>query len=511
MTHGVRRLAAISSGHGAVRFPQFVWIWNRTQGLSTPQVHLRMALWLEACWRDNHRELLLLAFRSSGKSTLVGLFCAWLLHVDHDLRILVLAGDFALSRKMVRNVKRIIERHPVTRRLVPRRSDHWASDQFTVRRKRELRDPSMLAKGIAANITGLRADVIICDDVEVPNTCDTPNKRQALRAILHEMEYVLVPGGLKLFVGTPHTYFSIYTDAPLSPSREEQGFLRGYKRLEIPIVDQEGRSQWPERFSQEKIARLRERTGPNKFASQMLLRPRNILDGRLDANKLKLYDDEVVYAESNRRPTLSLGQATLASVSCWWDPAYGSPNKGDRSVIAAVFTDTSGCYWLHRVQYIAHDPTTVDDEDEASQLCRQVIDFVRALFVPAITIEVNGVGRFLPGLLRHHLRAEGVACAVLEHHSHRNKDVRIMEAFDAVLAAGRLNAHRDVWNGPFIQEMREWRPGGNTRDDGLDAVAGCLSSEPIRLPRVPLDAKRVHPRFDWRAGVQHQAASDFDF
>ena len=85
----------------------------------------------------------------------------------------MLAGDFALAKKMVRNAKRIIERHSLTAGLKPALSDHWASDQFTVKRRAELRDPSMLAKGIAANITGLRADIVICDDVEVPNTCDT--------------------------------------------------------------------------------------------------------------------------------------------------------------------------------------------------------------------------------------------------------------------------------------------------------------------------------------------------
>jgi len=157
-------------------FAAFVWIWNNRQGQPTPQLHLLIARWLAERWEAGDRELLLLAFRSSGKSTLVGLFCAWLLFRNPDLRILVLAGDFALAKKMVRNVKRIIERHPLTKRLKPERADQWASDQFTVRRSAELRDPSMLAKGVAANITGLRADVVICDDVEVPNTCDTTPK-----------------------------------------------------------------------------------------------------------------------------------------------------------------------------------------------------------------------------------------------------------------------------------------------------------------------------------------------
>ena len=56
----------------------------------------------------------------------------------------------------------------------------WINGQPTslqINRELELRDPSMLAKGIGANITGLRADLIICDDVEVPKNCDTALKR----------------------------------------------------------------------------------------------------------------------------------------------------------------------------------------------------------------------------------------------------------------------------------------------------------------------------------------------
>ena len=127
-----------------------------------------MSRWLDERWSNGDRELLLLAFRNSGKSTLVGLFCAWLLLQNANLRILVLAGDFPLARKMVRNVRRLIECHPLTDGLQAARREQWAADQFTILRRLELRDPSMLAKGISANITGLRADAIIFDDVEVP-------------------------------------------------------------------------------------------------------------------------------------------------------------------------------------------------------------------------------------------------------------------------------------------------------------------------------------------------------
>lgn len=483
----------------SVDFPDFVWIWNHQQGLATPTLHVRIARWLSTRWHRDEHDLLLLAFRSSGKSTLVGLYCAWLLLRNPNLRILVLAGDFALAKKMVRNVKRVIERHRLTFRLRPSRTDHWASDQFTVTRTAEMRDPSMLAKGISSNITGLRADVVICDDVEVPNTCDSPAKRADLRQRLFEIDYVAVPGGLRLFVGTPHTYYTIYAPTPHAELGETRPFLAGYHRLEVPIIDTEGRSLWPQRFSIERIEAIRAHTGPAKFDSQMLLKPRSITESRLRPEQLRVYETELSYAEGNSEAILLLGGRRLVSASCWWDPAYGSPRAGDASVVAALFTDDQGDYWLHRVVYLEHDPQRLEEMDAATQLCRQVVVLAQSLYLPAVSLEVNGLGRFLPGLLRNEFRRAGLGCAVLERSSSRNKELRIVDAFDAVLAAGRLWAHESLWQTPFIEEMREWRPGGKGRDDGLDAVAGCLLSEPVRLPRVPPVARGRARSQHWRA------------
>ena len=489
-----------------IDFPEFVWIWNKKLGQGTPVHHLRMARWLAHRYRGKNRELLLMAFRSSGKSTIVGLFCAWALLDQPDLRIIIIAADFALAKKMVRNVKRIIERHPLTQGLKPKRRDHWASDQFTVNRPGELRDPSMVAKGIGANITGSRADVVVCDDVEVPNTCDSAPKRADLRERLGEIDYVLVPGGLQLYVGTPHSYYTIYAAQPRPEAGENRAFLDNFQRLELPLLDPGGASAWPERFPPEKAAAMRKRSGPNKFDSQMMLKPVNIAEGRLDPDRLRLYDAELVYAEGNSQPLLTLNGSRLISAACWWDPAYGAPGKGDSSVIAALFTGQDGQYWLHRVQYLTHDPSRTD-EDEASQLCRQAALFAQSLHLPAITLETNGLGRFLPGLLRRALAQLGYPCAVIETHSRANKDQRIVDAFDAVLAAGALNAHRSVWASSFVTEMREWQPGGKCRDDGLDAVAGCLLSQPVRLGRPAVTGSAA----DWRPGSgQIQAMTEFE-
>ncbi len=466
-----------------------------------------MACWLEECWKKGDKRMLLMAFRSAGKSTLVGLFCAWIIYRDPNLRILVLAADFTLAKKMVRNVKRIIERHPLTPNMKPARADQWASDRFTVKRSLELRDPSMMAKGVTSNITGSRADIVICDDVEVPNTCDSADKREELRARLGEMAYVMTAGGVQLYVGTPHHYYSIYADCPRVEIGEDQEFLAGFKRLEIPVMDEQGESVWPERYSNPQLKQMKRATGPNKFDSQMMLRAVNIMEGRLDVDALQFYNEELAYVRELNE--LYIGQQKMVSASCWWDPALGAKN-GDDSVCAVVFADMGGNFYLHHIEYIKIDQNS--DVDEAAQQAKIVAGLAKQFHLPSVTIEINGIGRFLPNILRNQMTIARSPCKVRGESSTRAKDIRILEGFDAVMAAERLYVHHNVRDTPFLMEMREWRPkgfgggsGSKCHDDGLDAVAGALSLQPDRLERMYGKGE-----YSWMSGSgSHAAKSDF--
>jgi len=458
---------------GLVSFRQYVWLWNRLQGLTTPDLHVQIAGWLEDAWRRGDERLLLMVFRDAGKSTLVGLFCTWLLSVDPNLRILVVAAEQQLATKMVRNVRGVLERHPLAKALLAPAAGSWASDQLTVVRPRELRDPSMLARGLGANLTGSRADLVICDDVEVPNTADTAGKRDDLRRRLAELSFVLVPGGLQLCIGTPHAQDTIYAD-PEGRDPENRPFLADYRRLVLPIIDAEGRSRWPERFPRAKIDGLEREVGPLRFRAQMMLEPVDLREVRLDPERLVPFEADVEVTTVNRRHRFTLEGYELSRVHCWWDPAFGAPAGGDASVVAVVFADTDGGFWCTDLVYLRHDPALAGEVDEATQLCRQVVAIARKHRCPTITLETNGIGKFLPNLLRQTIKRVGAPVSVREHVATRNKDRRIVEAFDPVLAARSLMMHRRALATPIVQEMRDFKPGGANRDDGLDALAACL-------------------------------------
>lgn len=486
---------------------EFIWIWYYVQNLPFPKHHKMMAEWLQETVIGKKQNSLLMAFRSSGKSTVTGLFCSWLLFCNPNLRLLILAADFELAKKMVRNIKRIIERHPLTSFLLPKNKDQWASDRFTVNRDSELRDPSVLARGLGANITGSRADMIICDDVEVPKTCDTSGKRAELRAKLSELDFILAPGGNILYIGTPHTFYTIYETK--QKSEDNLPFLENYQTLRIPVLNKFGESAWPERFPIAKIKKLKERAGPNKFSAQMMLIPINYTGGRLNVDDLIFYDEELSYSEANNIPLLTIGEKRMLSVSCWWDPSFGKKDKGDFSVIACVFTSDDGLYRLHDIDFISCPENS--KTDNASYQVAEVIEFCKRNHIPAVHIETNGIGKFLPGILRKELNKQGLRIAVYEENSTANKEQRILDAFDAPLSAKALYVHKKIALTPFLTQMREWTPTSyKGKDDALDAVAGCLLSEPIRMPSFTAQNKKVWEGWQGK-GESFIAETSFSF
>ncbi|MEZ5857595.1 MAG: hypothetical protein R3D28_01070 [Geminicoccaceae bacterium] len=96
--------------------------------------------------------------------------------------------------------------------------------------------------------------------------------------------------------------------------------------------------------------------------------------------------------------------------------------------------DRFGRYWLHAVRYLLFSPKELDEVDEATQLTRQAIAFAAALHQTRLFIETNGIGRFLPGLVRRELRGRSCNLTLVERHSTRSKAQRILQALDPILA-----------------------------------------------------------------------------
>ncbi len=191
-------------------FYNFIDEWNEILNFETPNHHKQIIEFLADVLHNPPHRGLLQAFRHSGKSCVLGIFAACCLYLRPETRILILSAETKLSSRMVSHIKHILENHPKCKDMLPAVKKEWGSHKITISRPIGIREPSVVCQGIHGNITGMRADLIICDDVEVPNTSNTNQKRERLRERLRELDFILSPNGTMIYIGTPHTADTIY-------------------------------------------------------------------------------------------------------------------------------------------------------------------------------------------------------------------------------------------------------------------------------------------------------------
>lgn len=243
-------------------------------------------------------------------------------------------------------------------------------------------------------------------------------------------------------------------------------FLKGYKELRIPISDKEGKPTWPELFPTEKIEELKNQVGNRHFLSQMMLEYVDAEKARLDPDALHLYEQDFDLR------TACIGEEKITSSVIYWDPSSGK-RKADGSVCVLIYKDDKNKrIFIHDILYLI-----VPDNElyPLANQCNQVLDFMRKHNSRRISIETNGIGNALPEIIRQLANKRGEAIVVNPVFNNKRKEIRILDAIEPVLTAGRLYANRKVQYTPFIAEMLGWAPIGSAEhDDGLDAVAGAI-------------------------------------
>lgn len=239
-----------------------------------------------------HKEsdLIINGFRGVAKSTITGIFVAWLLYKDPErTQIIYVGANQEESKKFMKFTRGLFEIVPFLNFLIPDvkigQRDNALS--FDVAPAGIRIQPSCKAVGIFGNLTGNRATDIIADDIETSENCDTQIKREHIESAVTEFRQIVAPlKGNLLFLGTPHTELSIYNKLhnkgipvrifPIKFPDEQQQEKYGDKLA--PYIANKvqadpsliGQSTDPKRFGDEMILKL-EAEGRSKFAMQQML------------------------------------------------------------------------------------------------------------------------------------------------------------------------------------------------------------------------------------------------
>ena len=292
-------------------FRNFVFlVWEHLSLPNPTPVQYDMAEYLQ----NAPKRAVIEAFRGVGKSYITSAFVCWKLLLDPETKVLVVSASKVRSDDFSTFTQRLINELPILHHLKSREGQRQSKVAFDVGPCQASHSPSVKSVGITGQLSGSRADIIVADDVEVPNNSMTQTMRDKLSEAVKEFDAVLKPDGSIVYLGTPQTEMSLYETLPergyevrIWPSRypDEKQVIRYSNKLAPFIQDKLDRGSVvgdptdPLRFDAEDLLERELSYGRSGFALQFQL------DTSLsDADKypLKLSDLIIMGVDSTKAP-----------------------------------------------------------------------------------------------------------------------------------------------------------------------------------------------------------------
>lgn len=485
-------------------FVAFLFVLWRALGLPKPtKCQIDMARKLS---KGDQRRFILQAFRGIGKSFITCAFVVWMLWNNPQLKFMIVSASKERADANSVFIKRIIDLLPFLHELKPRAGQRDSTISFDVGPASPDHSPSVKSVGITGQLTGSRADILIADDVEVPNNSATQAARDRLGELVKEFDAILKPGGTIIYLGTPQTEMTLYRElenrgyvTTIWPARYPKDWkdLENYGPRLAPMLHAELTAN-PEavfwtptdtvRFDD---ADLRERElsyGKGGFALQFMLNP-NLSDA--ERYPLKLRDFIVAALDSEKAP-----------LSYQWLPNNGNALedlpavglKGDRF---HRYQEASSSFMAYESRILVIDPSGRGKDETGYCVLFQLNGYIylmewggfrggyedktlEALAKIGKKWKVNEVvieGNFGDGMyvkLFSPVMSKTHPCTVTEVKSKGQKELRIADVLEPVLGSHKLVVQEAV-----IEE--DYRKACN--QDGTFDIRYCGMYQLTRLTR----------------------------
>lgn len=209
---------------------------------------------------DGKKDQLVLLPRGHLKSHIVAVWCAWWITLHPETTIIYVSATEDLATQQLYAIKSILESR-VYRRYWPdmiheqeAKREEWSFKNIKVDhpRRKELgvRDRTVAARSVGGNTTGLHADVLVFDDLVVPDNAYTEAGRTDVQQAYSQFSSVANTGAISKVVGTRYHGKDIY--GQMIGTMVEMFDLEGNVIGEEPMyeviqreVEVEGEYLWP--------------------------------------------------------------------------------------------------------------------------------------------------------------------------------------------------------------------------------------------------------------------------
>jgi len=324
---------------------------------------------------------LLMFPRAHLKSHIVATWAAWCITNHPEVTILYLSATAELAETQLYAIKRILESDEYQRYwpeyVHPQEGKRakWSERKISVdhpaRKKEGVRDATVSTAGLTTNTTGWHADVVIADDLVVPENAYTEDGRSLVAKKASQFTSIRNPGGFTLACGTryhPNDVYAVWKEQ-LYDVYDSEGFelleRKAVWEIKEEVVEKDGVFLWPRTvrsdgkafgFDMNVLARIRgEYEDRVQFYAQYYNDPNDPGSERINRSRFQYYDKKHLRQSGGKWWFKDRPLNVYAAI----DFAFTLSKRADFTALVVIGIDPSGHIYVLDIDRFKTDRSSV--------------------------------------------------------------------------------------------------------------------------------------------------------
>lgn len=425
--------------------------------------------------------------RAHLKSHMVATWCAWIITRHPEVTMLYVSATAGLADTQLYAIKNILA-STVFNRYFPEylhpqegKREKWSSTMVSVdhvKRKQEgIRDATISTAGLTTNTTGWHADIIVADDLVVPENAYTEDGRESVAKKTSQFTSIRNAGGFTMACGTRYHPNDIY--ATWKGQKYEVFDDEGMKLDEVPVwqikefaVEKDGLFLWPRvvredgkafGFDIRVLSRIKaEYTDRVQFFAQYYNDPNDPGSDRINRDKFQYYNPRHLRKEGSKWFYSGRRLNIYAAV----DFAFSLSRAADYTAIVVVGIDSDGSIYVLDIDRFKSDKTL--------EYFQHIKDLHAKWNFNKLRAEVTVAQKVIVNAIKDYVKRDGLKLSVEEFRPSRaegSKEERIAAALEHLYDDYKVWHLEGGWTNVLEEELVLARP---PHDDIKDALASAV-------------------------------------
>jgi predicted phage terminase large subunit-like protein len=223
-----------------------------------------------------------------------------------DIRVLIVNAVEGNSSKMMRWIRGNLSKGtPLSKIFGDFETETWSQDELIIRqRTKQLVAPTVMAAGVQKTLTSQHFDLIVADDIVVPDNCQTKEQREKIYEFYLSLFDLLEPDGRIVVIGTRYHQDDLYAKI-----LEENAQHHNWSLFIRSCYTSDGSVLFPEKFTHAQLNDIKKKSFYH-FSTQYLNDPIDPENADFKSNQIKFYDPATPHPGSlylTIDPAISLG------------------------------------------------------------------------------------------------------------------------------------------------------------------------------------------------------------